>query len=43
MAKTEIPAAMTYKLAWVSLRQADGTVKVRFSFITAHISANPPG
>jgi hypothetical protein len=31
MAKTRIPAAKTYELAWVSPRRAGGTVKVRFS------------
>jgi hypothetical protein len=30
-AKTKIPVAKTYKLAWVSPRRAGGTVKVRFS------------
>jgi hypothetical protein len=43
MAKTKIPAAMTYKLAWASPRRAGGTEKVRFSFKTAPVSANPPG
>jgi hypothetical protein len=43
MAKTKIQAAKTYELAWVSPRWADGTVKVRFSFKTAPVSANHPG
>jgi hypothetical protein len=43
MAKKEIPAAKTYKTVWVSPRRAVGTVKVRFSFKTALVSANPPG
>jgi hypothetical protein len=30
-AKTKIPAAKTYELAWVNPRRAGGTVKVRFS------------
>jgi hypothetical protein len=34
-AKTKIPAAKTYELAWVSPRRAGGTVKVSFSFKTA--------
>jgi hypothetical protein len=43
MAKTKIPAAKTYELAWVSPHRADRTVKVCFSFKTAPVSANPPG
>jgi hypothetical protein len=43
MAETKIPAAKTYKLAWISPRRAGGTVKVRFSFKTVPVSANPPG
>jgi hypothetical protein len=43
MAKTDIQAAKTYELAWVSPRRADGTGKVRFSFKTDPVSANPPG
>jgi hypothetical protein len=43
MARKKIPAAKTYKLAWVSPRRAGGTVKVRFSFKTDPVSANPPG
>jgi hypothetical protein len=43
MVKTKIPAAMTYELAWASPRRAGGTEKVRFSFKTAPVSANPPG
>jgi hypothetical protein len=43
MAKKNIPAVKTYKLTWVSPRRAGGTVKVRFSFKTASVSANPPG
>jgi hypothetical protein len=42
-AKTKIPAAETYELAWGSLRRAGGTEKVWFSFKTAPVSANPPG
>jgi hypothetical protein len=42
-AKTKIPAAMTYELAWASPRRAGGTVKVRFSFKTAPVSAHSPG
>jgi hypothetical protein len=43
MAKTKIPAAKTYELAWASPRRAGGTVKVRFSFKTDPDPANPPG
>jgi hypothetical protein len=43
MAKKKIPVAKTYELAWVSPRRAGGRVKVRFSFKTAPVSANPPG
>jgi hypothetical protein len=43
MSKRDIPAAKTYRLAWVSPRRAGGMVKVRFSFKTAPVSANPPG
>jgi hypothetical protein len=43
MAKTKIPAAKTYELAWVSPRRAGGTAKVRFSFNTDPVSANPSG
>jgi hypothetical protein len=43
MSKTEIPAAKTYKLTWGIPRRAGGTVKVRFSFKTPSVSANPPG
>jgi hypothetical protein len=41
-AKKKIPAAKTYELARVSPRRAGGMVKVRFSFKTAPVSANPP-
>jgi hypothetical protein len=43
MAKRDIPAAITYKLAWGSPRQAGGTAKMRFSFKTAPTPAAPPG
>jgi hypothetical protein len=41
-AKREISAAKTYKLSWGCPRWVDGTVKVRFSFKTVPVSANPP-
>jgi hypothetical protein len=43
MAKKNIPAAKTYELTRISPRRAGGTAKVRFSFKTAPVSANPLG